>query len=249
MTKLFASDFDGTLFMHRRKPPIAQETADAVRKFQDEGNLFGLCTGRPLWLLVPFTEGIIRPDFYIACSGAEIYDANLRALYIAEIERTCGDAVLRYAETCGVPATFVISGRMMRCSRDIFAGLDYYRYTAEAPEGTLTQISLHCRTAEDAASVTAEINRLFPVLQAFQNVRDIDIVAKGCSKGSGIAFLRNLYPGARVYGIGDSLNDLPLLQAADKAYTFTNAPQALRDEADRTVDEICEALADSLRDS
>ena len=43
--KMLASDYDGTLYFEfgYRKTDL-----EAIRQFQKEGNLFGLCSGRPL---------------------------------------------------------------------------------------------------------------------------------------------------------------------------------------------------------
>lgn len=47
--KVFASDFDGTIHFVDEKIGgyFKQEDLRAIKKFQENGNLFGLCTGRP----------------------------------------------------------------------------------------------------------------------------------------------------------------------------------------------------------
>ena len=47
--RIFASDFDNTLhFVNEEgKGYFKKEDLEAIEKFQKEGNLFGLCTGRP----------------------------------------------------------------------------------------------------------------------------------------------------------------------------------------------------------
>lgn len=59
--KVFASDFDGTLYFYKgateaeRLPPVSVET---IRRYQAAGHLFGLCTGRQVGGLTPFIGGI-----------------------------------------------------------------------------------------------------------------------------------------------------------------------------------------------
>ena len=81
---------------------------------------------------------------------------------------------------------------------------------------------------------------------------EIDIAPKGCSKGEGVQFLREYmrheYGEIRLYGIGDSMNDLPLIEASDVSYTFPYAPKELQDRVTRVVPTIVEALEDSMRD-
>ena len=72
MKKVFASDFDGTLYFYLaeddRKLPA--ENVAKIREYQAAGHLFGLCTGRQVGGLTPFITGFVEPDFYITSSGA-----------------------------------------------------------------------------------------------------------------------------------------------------------------------------------
>ena len=47
MNKAFVSDIDGTLFFHYLNPPIKKSDIDAIKEFQNQDNLLGLCSGRP----------------------------------------------------------------------------------------------------------------------------------------------------------------------------------------------------------
>jgi hydroxymethylpyrimidine pyrophosphatase-like HAD family hydrolase len=70
----------------------------------------------------------------------------------------------------------------------------------------------------------------------------VDIVAAGCSKGTGVDKVRELFGIDRFGGIGDSYNDLPLLQASDISFTFPDAPDELREAADEIVRSVSEAI-------
>ena len=82
MKKVFASDFDGTLYFYKaeddRKLPA--ENVAKIREYQKAGHLFGLCTGRQVGGLTPFITGFVEPDFYITSSGANIVDKDLREI-------------------------------------------------------------------------------------------------------------------------------------------------------------------------
>ena len=79
MKKVFASDFDGTLYFYKaeddRKLPA--ENVEKIREYQKAGHLFGLCTGRQVGGLTPFITGFVEPDFYITSSGANIVAPTL----------------------------------------------------------------------------------------------------------------------------------------------------------------------------
>lgn len=76
----------------------------------------------------------------------------------------------------------------------------------------------------------------------------MDIAPKGCSKGAGVQAVRDYFGDCKVYGIGDSLNDLPLLLASDVSYTFPYAPAELQEKVTKIVPTIVEALEDSMQD-
>ena len=106
---------------------------------------------------------------------------------------------------------------------------------------------------EEAASISKSLNERYgDRIEAFQNVVEIDIAPRGCSKGKGVNFLREYMKEQlgefRLYGIGDSINDLPLLEASDVSYTFPYAPKEVQEKADKVVETIVDALEDSMRD-
>ena len=72
----FASDLDGTLCesdWETRTQTIDPVDIEAVRRYQQEGGLFGVCTGRAFVAAAEPLEGLLEPDFYIVTTGAQIY--------------------------------------------------------------------------------------------------------------------------------------------------------------------------------
>ena len=141
----------------------------------------------------------------------------------------------------------------------VFAPMDYpgkyYVITGvdDAPKGLIHQVSIHTESLEEAASISKSLNERYgDKIEAFQNVVEIDIAPRGCSKGKGVNFLREYMKEQlgefRLYGIGDSINDLPLLEASDVSYTFPYAPKEVQEKADKVVETIVDALEDSMRD-
>ena len=60
--KIILSDFDGTIFFGKDKD--YSKTAAAVKRWQEEGNLFGMVTGRSLTHLLQDLEPLsITPDY------------------------------------------------------------------------------------------------------------------------------------------------------------------------------------------
>ena len=252
--KVFASDFDGTLYFYKAEVKLPPESVEKIRAYQAAGHLFGLCTGRQVGGLTPFITGFVEPDFYITSSGANIVDRHFQPILKRGIERSAAEAILNELRPKGYRMTVDIGGDICVFNKMDYPG-KYYVITGldDAPEGLIHQVSAHTESLEDAAAVSAMINERYgEYVTAFQNVIEVDIAPKGCSKGKGVQFLRE-YMKDRLgdcvlYGIGDSVNDLPLIEAADVSYTFPYAPEELQKRATKVVETICDALDDSMND-
>ena len=235
MKKVFASDFDGTLYFYKaeddRKLPA--ENVAKIREYQKAGHLFGLCTGRQVGGLTPFITGFVEPDFYITSSGANIVDKDLREIRKRGVDPVVAQEILDKYGIENYRFTLDVEGDIC-----VFAPMDY--------PGKYYVL-------DEAERMSKEINEIWgDSVNAFQNVIEIDIAPKGCSKGKGVEFLREYmretYGEIKLYGIGDSINDLPLLEASDVSYTFPYAPKVVQDKATKVVETIVDALEDSMND-
>lgn len=255
MKKVFASDFDGTLYFYqaeedRKLPP---ENVKKIREYQEAGHLFGLCTGRQVGGLTPFITGFIKPDFLITASGANIVDQDYEEIREMEVQKDVADAILKKYGTDQYKFTLDVGGEIC-----VFAEMDYpgkyyvIKGVDDLPPGKIHEVSIHTNSLDEAARMSAEINEEFgESVTAFQNVVEIDIAPKGCSKGDGVLFLKEYmkqkYGEIILYGIGDSINDMPLLEASDISYTFPYAPEEVQKAATKVVPTIVDALEDSMR--
>lgn len=254
MKKVFASDFDGTLYFYkaensRKLPP---ENVAKIREYQEAGHLFGLCTGRQVGGLTPFITGFFEPDFCITSSGANIVDRNYQPILKRGVDRGVADQLVREYNPKGYRMTLDVEGDICVFQKMDYPG-KYYIITGvdDAPEGLIHQVSIHTESLEDAALQVKRINERYgDYIEAFQNVVEIDIAPKGCSKGRGVealkAYMRETWGEVKLYGIGDSMNDLPLLEASDVSYTFPYAPEIVQQKATKVVPTIVDALEDSM---
>ena len=252
--KVFASDFDGTMYFYKAPDPDKLPAANVewIRRYQEAGHLFGLCTGRQVGGLTPFITGLVRPDFYITSTGANIVDGELKPIFKRGVDRDIADAIVKEMNPKGYRLTLDIEGDIC-----VFAKMDYpgfyYVITGvdDAPEGLIHQVSIHTESPDEAARVSAWINEHFgDHVNAFQNVQEVDIAPLGCTKGKGVLLLKQYmkqqYGDITLFGIGDSINDLPLIEAADISYTFPYAPPSVQEKATLVVPTIVDALRDSM---
>ena len=254
MKKVFASDFDGTMYFYKADVKLPPENVEMIRRYQAAGNLFGLCTGRQVGGLTPFIGGLVEPDFYITSTGANIVDRNLAPIFRRGVERSVADAIVREFRPRGHRMTLDVEGNICVFEKMDYPGFYYViSEVADAPEGLIHQVSIHAESPDEAAEISAWINERFgAAVNAFQNVQEVDVAPLGCTKGKGVLLLRDYmreqYGEVRLYGIGDSINDLPLLEAADVSYTFPYAPKSVQDKADHVVPTIVDALLHSMEE-
>lgn len=247
MPKLFATDFDGTLYHHDRPDPISAADLDAIASFQQAGGLFGACTGRPVRALTMQSLGVVPFDFYIALTGATLHDRDVHPIATASLPREVVRAVY---ERC---RPYARNGQIMVCAQDNFWTIgepvvDWPMQCVanfdELPE-PVQGVGMENETIEIAQWLAQDVMAAHPgVVDSYVNLASIDVVPHGHSKGTGLRRAAAHFGATLTGGIGDSFNDLPLLEAADVAYTFHSAPEEMRAQADVLVDSVAEALAD-----
>ncbi len=218
--KAFASDFDGTIFFNNREEKIAEKDIEAIERFQKAGHLFGFCTGRPYAGISPYFNQV-RPDFCITSSGALITDGDGNVLFEKEISGEVAEKILDYVER-----TYRIEGNL---------------HTDRHHK--IHDVSFRLQDEDDAQMLARDINRRFGTfVEAFQNVDAVDIVPLGCSKGAGLRYVRDHLDAKETYGIGDSMNDLSLIKAANHSFTFHRSPEGLQRNAEHVVGSLDEAI-------
>mgnify|MGYP004449107859 CR=1 FL=1 len=249
--RIFASDFDNTLhFVNEEgKGYFKKEDLEAVEKFQKEGNLFGLCTGRPLYGLQEDLKGGPKLDFIIASTGALITVPE------AEGYRTLAQDALSLKDTEGVyhhcserNGTLFIHADGNIYTVKTFAEHGYPNQKViesfEALKSTsITGISVWTPAFDTAAILTKSINEKFGItLAAYQNGNWIDVVGLGVSKGNAALHAKELFGADTVAGMGDNFNDIPLLDRVDISFTFHSSAEEVQSHATYVVDSIAEAM-------
>lgn len=242
--KALASDYDGTLFF-REINNCKEEDIKAIQQLQKSGILFGICTGRPFEGIRNFLPKQLKPDFFIVSSGASILNKKYEVLY----EKTLDAKVIKklcdlYKETDYVS---------IQADQSVFAYKKRRPWSLISPKiiqeldelagKKIYGFSYALSSEKQAEEFAKKINIMFlDTCEAFQNGNSVDVVAKGCSKGNAILKLKELLHVETCYGIGDSYNDIPLLQKADTSFTFMQSSKAIQEHADFIVDSVAEAI-------
>lgn len=233
-----ASDFDGTLYFHDRNG-YKENDLTKIKEFQKEGHLFGICTGRPLISIEESIKDKVDLDFYIVSSGAIILDKQKNILFEKTIEKEMMiDLYQRFFNNTIV----FIQGENKIYSSNLNHHEHIIINDPKKIEGKIYGISLNAFHEEKAKEICSQINQDYPSLIAFQNKENIDIVKKGCSKGIGIKIIKEKMHLDKIAAIGDSYNDIPMLQVADLSFTFHDSPNQVKKEATHCVNDIEQAI-------
>lgn len=257
MPKLFASDFDGTIHFWESDNDylVSPENTAAIRAFQEDGGLFGVCTGRPLLGLtdqIDMEPGLdFTFDFYIATTGAAIFDRDRQLIWNQTIPREVAEELFarytRLAKDSGM--AFVCASEAYWVFHDSGEWpILHLAHSFDDIEGPFYGIAMENETIEVAQEAAADINEHFAgIVTAYVNLASIDVVPAGNSKGTGLIRAAEYYGATLTAGMGDSFNDLELLKAADVAYTFNTSDASMHAAADVLVDSAAEAIYDFMR--
>lgn len=241
--KVLASDFDNTLYF-RDIEGFRDEDIMKIKSFQEKGNLFGMCSGRPFSGLLKPLKGILKPDFFIVSTGGAILDKDYHLLYGKEVPF---DIVREIHLTYQKETELIVqtlSQKYFYCSNPQEDKEDVIEIHSldDMKSEKIYSISLVDSTVERAGEIVEEINQKYNEVDAYQNVNSIDIVKKGCSKGAAILKLKELLDIKEIAGIGDSYNDLSMLNVVDTSFTFHKSPMDIKQSVDYVVNSIDEAI-------
>lgn len=242
MKKGLASDFDNTLYFRDTEERMRAQDIFEILYFQQSGGIFGICTGRSPDSVRETAGKFIRPDFIIAVSGALVVDGKGKILHEYLMDRGVLEELYHMMEN---KAQMVI-----HAGGEVYTLMDV-EYPLQKRIGDLSELpdsiyglSMRLPTPEAALETAERIEEIFgDDIVPNVNVNHIDVTGGDCSKATGVKAVRKHFGIDCIGGIGDSFNDIPLLEAADIGYTFESAPKELKDAADEIVVSVADALA------
>ncbi|MGN1183412.1 MAG: HAD-IIB family hydrolase, partial [Faecalibacillus sp.] len=247
--KVLASDIDGTLVFHQLDGLYRPNDLIAIKEFQNQGHLFGVCSGRPLCHFKDMRR--LNLDFYIVSSGAVILDKDFHIIEEYPMAKDIAKSLCeRYQDKAGIIVQSSSLNRFYATCCD-FDCQDLYIFHdfQEIEEEKIYGISLIAKSEEEAKQLNIDIAHHYPELEGFQNTDSVDIVMRGCSKGKAVIKIKELLRVKEIAGIGVSYNDIPLLQNADVGFTFHDSPQIVKDQATYIVDSVDQAIAQLMEET
>ncbi|WP_130891389.1 HAD family hydrolase [Fusobacterium ulcerans] len=216
--KLLFSDFDRTLYVDRN---ITKENLDAVNKWQVEGNLFIITTGRHKKSIIEQMENFsLKPDYYICNNGAVILDKEKNIIFSKCISNQMIEEIIEYiCENYENSFEIIEKERTIKIMNN--RGIDNHNPTDIILDRVhissikdVVQLHKKFDKEERVAELVIDLNTKFrSSLAAYANVLNVDIVANGMNKSTGIDFIcREISNVDDILVIGDSYNDIEMVQ-------------------------------------
>lgn len=251
MRKLIFFDIDGTIITENETNRIIPDSVPiTLRALQSNGHLCFINTGRAFAEVdsvirkLPFDGCVCGCGTYIEYRG-EILLANT-------IPFAQGNELIRSLEECrlewlleGTHAVYYSSrpyqtriGDFQGEHRRLIPDSFHIVTPGENPNLTFDKFCI-CLGPEHKFEVFRE--RYQDVMTFIDRGRSFyEVVPKGFSKASGIAFLEQYFqiPNEDTIAIGDSTNDLPMLDYAGFSIAMANSPKELLDVADYVTDSV-----------
>ena len=266
---LLISDYDNTLRYTEaalrsggEMPPIHPRNLEAVQRWMDQGGTFAMATGRSLAAFRIPAAGVPMNAPSIVDNGAAIYDWKTEKYLV---KRFLPDACLEHLRAA--------AEAFPELSLELYHEGDLIQVVHQTPwneqHAKLTSLRYQVIPAVDPQLVPLPLVKALFVanLDVLQNLcrfmaekgwasryelifssdHLLEMTAQGADKGQMALRLKELCGCERLYCIGDHANDLPMLRAADRAFTPANAIPEVRSSGAAVVGHCLDgAVADAV---
>lgn len=240
--KLLATDYDGTL---KFSDSILESDLEAIRRWREAGNLFAIVTGRSKESIDrELNRYEIPADYCITNNGGMVFDARGDMLMSSSLDTLMAIDLMFISHERPEIVSYVVNDGLRRHKVTVHANLQDHRYPTLEPDwseedimdsGRFAQLVYSCTTPEAALELAEQLNSHFSsVITAYANNFVVDIVPKGVSKAAGLEFVGSYADVDEdgIYCIGDSYNDIPMLEAFDHSAASAMAPADVKLAAD-----------------
>ncbi|MCQ2532510.1 MAG: Cof-type HAD-IIB family hydrolase [Saccharofermentans sp.] len=243
---LVATDMDYTLLMPGT--PVSAANREAVKAIQDAGGAFTLATGRTSFLTGIYSDDLNVTVPLITSNGASLFDPITRKdIFSADFPEEINRKLITLFLENNTDATgysdegilFAPNSSRREFVKNYNVGIpDRIKaltgeITNDTLKGKLPNINkyLIIKANDVILAELAKISELQVVMSA---VDFYDVMLNGTSKGLALRELANKLniPEGKVYALGDSDNDIPMLDAADHAVVMGGSKENILSHAD-----------------
>ena len=233
MSSIIFFDIDGTISTEDERALIPRSTIDAIAQTRKKGNLTFINSGRTAFNISPKIKKLGFDGYICGCGTYIEYDKKV--LFSSTIEKSECRRIAKLMRKCRVTPVYEHSGgyffddQAPKCSgfnsfMEVFVdnGIDITGRVEDNDFG-FDKFVIWTNPDSDINLFRKEIGKSFSIIDRgggfYENV------PLGFSKATGIEFiLKKLdIPIKNAYAIGDSMNDLPMLEAVPNSIAMGGA--------------------------
>lgn len=248
--KIVASDYDGTLYFGNK---ISSRNLWAIRKWRRKGNKFGIVTGRSGESITQaLKENRLKVDFLVCNNGGVVFDGDGNLLKRFEIDYDVAQDLMMKIRKMDCNS-FVVNDGFRRAKEVVNAHHEDKKYGSydssfcvqDIMDGKrVCQIVISLNDDDLGKKIAEYINETYKgYVSAYVNIKCVDIVPYDISKADGLAYIEKHYGYKKedIYAIGDSYNDLPMLQAFHSG-TLHTARKEIIEQSEMVVSDVAEYM-------
>ncbi|PGY48219.1 Cof-type HAD-IIB family hydrolase [Priestia megaterium] len=223
--KLIALDMDGTLLNNQQE--ISTENRQAIAKAQEQGVHVVLSTGRSLLTCREYAQSLQLSSYLITVNGSEIWDESGELVERKLIDASSIEKMWNLTQEHKLDFWAVTTDKVWRDEfpEDI-ASQEWLKFGYDIPDDALRE------------EVLKQIAGISDFEISNSSLTNLEINALGINKAKGIMTVceRLGISMDEVIAMGDSLNDMAMIEAAGCGIAMGNAQEAVKEAADWVTD-------------
>ncbi|WP_017473767.1 Cof-type HAD-IIB family hydrolase [Amphibacillus jilinensis] len=225
--KLVALDLDGTLVSHGGER-ATEATVTAIKKAQQQGVEVVISTGRHRSTSLPLAEQL-GVNYMITLNGGEIWTRDGELLKRQAIDQATVEKIIEIHKQNQTFYWLVSHEKVYReVLPDNYLAHQWIKFGFDVEDDTI-------RTA-----MQEQFRQLPTIELSNSSLTNIELNAKGTHKAAAIDFLLQQLDldFSQVMAVGDSINDLKMIEAAGVGVAMGNAQALVKERADWVTDEL-----------
>jgi 5-amino-6-(5-phospho-D-ribitylamino)uracil phosphatase len=223
--KLIALDMDGTLLTKEHQ--VSDCTKEAIAKALAKGVHVVLSTGRSLSTCYPYAQELNLASYLVTCNGGEIWTMEKELLEQHLLDTEIVEKIWHLGLELGVEMWMISTEGFLRGERpDNFYDYDWLKFGCDSED------------TDKLARLVKELS-YFAELEITNSLpTNIEINPKGVSKAKALERVCQKLDITmdNVMSVGDSLNDIKMIQEAGIGVAMGNAQEAIKKVANHITD-------------
>ena len=227
--KIICSDYDGTL----NHGGITEKKLEAIKRWQEKGNLFCVVSGRGKEFFFELKEKKIPVDYFLSCNGALITDGEYNVISDVRCDGAVAIPLIEYIFSLGGFFANICAETPFSVDNYAFPDAEGKHLSEVGEIKHFNQISTALPDFEASAEVVAKVRERFgEYVNPLQNGTCIDIVPYGMDKAQGIYKLLDIVGGKKedVIAVGDNVNDEAMIKEFF-SYAMANGVDSIKEVA------------------